>query len=98
MKTHLEELMEELENLKIIARNSGWIERKHIFKFLEEIQMFQYDVIQRKINKIENCDTILKDVEEKIERHRKRKHPALKWCEKCKDFEEIKQLIRKGIK
>ena len=41
-------------------------------------------------------EALLKDFEVKIERHRKRKHPAQKWCKKCKDFEEIKQLLEGG--
>ena len=62
MKTKEELMIIELEKK---AFEEGWIEGEHIFNFLDEVDMFKYDNLNRKIERNQAIDDFVEKCNEK---------------------------------
>ena len=94
-----EDLKKEIEKIKSIAFKNGWKIGKHLFNYLNEIQMFQYDNIKYEIDRLEAEQIFSKMIEkspikERIDKEF-RKHKTLDWSKiaEIKIKSEIKSNI-----
>lgn len=109
MKTDEEILLEKIKELENIAFKNGWETGKHIFHYLDETQMMQYDNIKEELvilkTRQKATEEIQKKVFEEIDKEAKKqynkfaKETGLKlqpngWEDWKIDREELKQSLQ----